>query len=495
MCNNSPALQRRVGLHASEEQIAYGSGEAKEKGITMLCLEQRRVRGVFVLLVAFAMLPFSVTVVRAQTTTRCFSETGFCVTGRLLQYWQANGGLPVFGLPISPQRVEQTTSGSFQAQWFERARLELHPEAKAPYDVQLGRLGVDALTKQGRDWFSFPRATAAETGNANCRLFTDTGHTVCGEFLTAFRSYGLAFPGVSGISAAESLALFGLPVSQPMTETTPDGKQLQVQWFERARFEFHPENKAPYRVQFGRLGAEVLGPLSPAPQPTAQPGTSALAGTFWQLTASGLLNAPVAPVAGGQPVRLAFGSDGSLNGSNGCNSFSGTFTDDGKQITFGALRATQLACTAEVDQQERGFFNVMSGSRRYERTSDQLKVFYNNDASALVYRAMPSITGTVSYKERIALPAGATVIIQLLDISRADAPAVVIARQVIPTNGKQVPFNFVLPYDIAQISPTGTYGVRAEIRLNDQLLFTTSQSYQVITNGKPSKIDVVVTQV
>jgi len=49
-----------------------------------------------------------------------------------------------------------------------------------------------------------------------------------------------------------------------MTETLSDGKQYQVQWFERARFELHPENDAPYDVLLGLLGNEV-GVPPPAP--------------------------------------------------------------------------------------------------------------------------------------------------------------------------------------------------------------------------------------
>ena len=37
----------------------------------------------------------------AAPRTRCFPETGFCVSGSILTYWERNGGLPVFGYPIS----------------------------------------------------------------------------------------------------------------------------------------------------------------------------------------------------------------------------------------------------------------------------------------------------------------------------------------------------------------------------------------------------------
>jgi Cu-Zn family superoxide dismutase len=190
--------------------------------------------------------------VQAQQNERCFPETGFCISGRIREFWEQNGGLAVFGLPLAAQQETTLEGESHQAQWFERVRLELHPENARPYDVLLGRLGVDRLTQQGRDWFTFPK-TEAQT---DCRFFPETGHNVCGAILAAWRASGLEFDGRQGKSEAESLALFGLPLGDAQTETI-EGKEYSVQWFERARFELHPENQPPYNVLLGRLGAEV----------------------------------------------------------------------------------------------------------------------------------------------------------------------------------------------------------------------------------------------
>src|SRR5262252_2965171 len=111
----------------------------------------------------------------AQTDQRCFPETGQCIDGRIREFWEQNGGLPVFGFPISPQHEESIEGRPVQAQWFERNRLELHPENARPYDVLLGRLGADRLQQQGRDWFTFPKS-GAQNG---CRFFPETGHNVC----------------------------------------------------------------------------------------------------------------------------------------------------------------------------------------------------------------------------------------------------------------------------------------------------------------------------
>ncbi len=191
-----------------------------------------------------------------STPANCqlFPETGFQVCGRILEYWRQNGGLPVFGYPITPQRAEVVEGRTLQVQDFERNRMELHPENARPYDVLLGRLGAEVLQRQGRDWSSFGKVGAAASG---CLFFAETGHSLCEPFLSYWRSKGLEFDGRRGFSNAENLALFGLPLSEPQPEQLSDGRTYTVQWFERARFEYHPDNPNPYKVLLGLLGVEM----------------------------------------------------------------------------------------------------------------------------------------------------------------------------------------------------------------------------------------------
>lgn len=194
----------------------------------------------------------------AQARARCFPETGLCVNDTLLSFWERHGGLAVFGFPISDQRSERSAEGVFSSQWFERERFELHPENRAPYNVLLGRLGDEQLRRQGRDWRSFPKGSA----QPGCLFFDTTGHTICEPFLSFWRSHGLEFDGRRGTSQAESIALFGLPLSEPNTELNSSGDRVLTQWFERARLEYHPENTADYRILLGRLGAELYDPAA-----------------------------------------------------------------------------------------------------------------------------------------------------------------------------------------------------------------------------------------
>jgi hypothetical protein len=79
-----------------------------------------------------------------------FGETGHNLRGRFLQYWQENGDLAQFGFPISEELREVLEDGrEYTVQYFERARLELHPENAAPYDVLLGQFGRRILAANG----------------------------------------------------------------------------------------------------------------------------------------------------------------------------------------------------------------------------------------------------------------------------------------------------------------------------------------------------------
>jgi len=190
---------------------------------------------------------------------RCFSETNQCIGGRFNDYWHQNGALPVFGFPISraANEVNRDTNRSFQTQWFERNRFELHPENQAPYDVLLGRLGDDRLRQLGRDWLKEPRERGPIEG---CRWFQETGHNVCNQFRdigfkTYWETHGLQDPRLDAYG--KSLALFGMPLTEPRLETNAAGDTVITQWFERARFEWHPGKPDEFKVLLGLLGNEI----------------------------------------------------------------------------------------------------------------------------------------------------------------------------------------------------------------------------------------------
>ncbi|MBV9791297.1 MAG: hypothetical protein JOZ51_24085 [Chloroflexi bacterium] len=220
---------------------------------------------IFTSLLCLALIFGVFTTTRAQEEV-VFPETGHRVSGRFLQFWRQQGGLAVFGYPLTDQLTENGRS----VQYFERQRFELHPENQAPYDVLLGRLGAEILP----DWQSQPTAAGAVAG---CTYFAETRHNVCNQqaqagFLNYWQSHGLEFDGRAGKSYAESLALFGLPITEPYQYTNSSGVTVQTQWFERSRFEWYPNNPNEFKVQLGRLGAELgsSGTAQPIPAGAVQ---------------------------------------------------------------------------------------------------------------------------------------------------------------------------------------------------------------------------------
>jgi len=139
-----------------------------------------------------------------------FEETGISVKGEFLSFFERYGGLESLGNPIS----EELTVGGWRVQYFENGRLENHPENEPTYRVTVGWLG-DLLNRR-RPPISQGSVPAA--GAENQRYFSETGHTLSGDFLRYFDTHG-------------GSVRFGLPISEPFLEQG----QL-VQDFQSARF-------------------------------------------------------------------------------------------------------------------------------------------------------------------------------------------------------------------------------------------------------------------
>ena len=187
----------------------------------------------------------------AATPERCFAETGKCARGPFLAYWQAHGGLALNGYPLTDERLEVLEHGNtYIEQYFERIRMEYHPENTPPYDVLLGQFGRRVLRDQfGVEVARYQAAvTAAQpdprAGPLEQVYFAETSHNVGGNFLAYWRQHG-------------GLAQFGYPLTEVFTQHLAGGS-YQVQYFERARFEAHPENAAPSDVLLGQFGRDIL---------------------------------------------------------------------------------------------------------------------------------------------------------------------------------------------------------------------------------------------
>ena len=105
--------------------------------------------------------------------------------------------------------------------------------------------------------------------------------------------------------------------------------------------------------------------------------------------------------------------------------------------------------------------------------------------------SLVDVSGSIAYRQRIALPPDAIVVVQVVDTSRADAPRL-LAEKRYGLEGAQVPVPFVLTVDRDLVAPGARIVVRASIERGKKLLFTTDRIYPVLTNDQPARADLVL---
>ena len=208
-----------------------------------------------------------------------FSETGHTVDSPFLAYFEQYGGTTRFGFPITDQYVDTATNLTIQ--YFQKARLEYHPANPPAYQIQLGLLGDELGKRQ-------PPLAVRDIPSANdpnCAYFDATGHAVCYEFRRFFEKTG-------------SIDLYGYPITPQRVEGT-----RIVQYFQRARFEWHPERAEGQRVQTAALGTIFYdwARLDPSRlRPTLVSAQVGVMVTALRMSAS--VDDPFAPAGGTQRV-------------------------------------------------------------------------------------------------------------------------------------------------------------------------------------------------
>jgi len=306
--------------------------------------------------------------------SRDFPETGHSVGGDFLTFFDQYGGLDIFGYPVTDQIEE----GGRQVQYFQRARMELWPENPWPYRVQLGLLAV-ALGKEQ------PGLEGQPTADANRLYFPETRHTVAYAFKDFWEQRG-------------GLLIFGYPITEQLVE----GGRI-VQYFQRARFEWHPENPDPYRVQLGLLGDEYLaaqGRTATTSVASVAPSTSSgtillqsvSGGTFYTMKAGG-----------GAPVPAGTGTDPS-------------WSPDGSHIVFFQSEYPPGLYLMKADGSEKGLLYPTDNAMSPVWSPDGSKI-------AFVYHYKDWITKTVMRKpEQVLQDFWAVKVLHLADGKVTDLP-------------------------------------------------------------------------
>ena len=193
-----------------------------------------------------------------------FAETGQSVCGIFLAYWQSHGGLAQQGFPLSGAFNERSTIDNryYVVQYFERAVLELHPNEPGVSSELLSQLGREALQArypQGAPTAATaPGAASPLPGADTCDELAITGQRSCGIFRTYWQEHG-------------GLPQQGYPLTTDFAEKSAvNGQTYQVQYFERAVFEYHPELPIGQQVLLSQLGRLRLAARYPNGSPVIE---------------------------------------------------------------------------------------------------------------------------------------------------------------------------------------------------------------------------------
>jgi hypothetical protein len=221
-------------------------------------------------------------------------ESEVCDAG-FANFWRSHGGLPILGHAL-------TVEGG-GAQWFERARLESRSRNRAGFRVLAGLVGSEYLAK--RDACPGALAGASRAWLRDCidppseayrpyQVGAEENATFVPNEVVPALPIPAIYERFASLWQKHGLMTFGYPLTRACVQTIA-GKDVRVQYFERARFEEQPNGT----VTLGRLGASLLdepsicvdadpahalasastpvaalGPAVPAPAPPSQnPGT------------------------------------------------------------------------------------------------------------------------------------------------------------------------------------------------------------------------------
>lgn len=205
-----------------------GRGPIIKKGVGMGFMKRALLLLLLIALTAEGLYLLDSSGYAQERGTSYFPETGHNLRGAFFNYFQEKGGLEIFGYPIT----EEFQEDGLLVQYFQRARLVL-PESRekrisGSQEVKVAPLGelLGQRSPPFEPTYHFPY-----------RYYPQAGHTLSFAFLDYYEAQG-------------GEEVFGYPITEPFLE-----RGLIVQYFQRARMEWHPDKK---RVQLGLLGEEYF---------------------------------------------------------------------------------------------------------------------------------------------------------------------------------------------------------------------------------------------
>ena len=236
------------------------------------------------------------------------------------------------------------------------------------------------------------------------------------------------------------------------------------------------------------------------PQTAEEGRASRLARTSWQLVKFTGGDDRILTPEDKTKYTITFAADGNVGVRIDCNRGRGTWKSPGRsQLEFGPLALSRAMCPpAPLNDQ---IVKHCQYVRSYVIKDGHL--FLSLMADGGIYEFEPANTaghgaghlkGQASYRERMALPPNAVFEATPQDVSRADAPAEVIAKAAIehPPN-PSIPFD--ITYDPSRIDPKHSYTVRGRILVDGKLFFTTDQHYPVLTSGHGEEVSLLLKRV
>ena len=257
-----------------------------------------------------------------------FPETEHTVKEPFANYFEEHGGLELFGYPITEAFEEQ----GVKVQYFQKIRMEHHPENSEDYQVQLGLLGDELKYRQ-------PPIESPGITSRRRIYYDETGHTVAYAFLDFFRQNG-------------GIDIFGYPITEMHFE---EGRI--VQYFQRLKLEWHPEDRtSPVKVgNLGEIYVNAYRERIPA-DALRRVDRQIETGTF-------------APATAVTNIRAVISLRYSVMGKQGNQIVSVLATDDNGEPLKGAFVAIRLTNTSGKQLSDDAYDNLTTDERGFARAS------------------------------------------------------------------------------------------------------------------------------